>query len=220
MKKLLWTIFLLTCVLVSGLFPQTSHAGQGFHYSVTITNLTHGQIITPPILITHNEYFSLFKPGAEASQELSYLAEEGNTEPLESLLETLSSVGNVATADVPLFPGESVTLEIRGSLRARQITAAGMLASSNDAFFAVRGVQVFYGQKTVYARAYDAGTEGNSESCLHVPGPPCGSANARYPDEAEGFVYIHSGIHGIVDLTTSEHDWQNPVVAVTIKRIP
>lgn len=220
MKRLLWTVVLSTCVLSLGLVTQSSHAGQGFNYSVTITNLTRGQVITPPILITHNGQFSLFTPGTEASPELAYLAEEGNTAPLETLLDTLPSVRDVVTADAPLFPGESITLEIRGGLRARQITAAGMLASSNDAFFAVRGAQVFLGKKTGYASAYDAGTEGNSESCDHVPGPPCGSADARYPDEAEGFVYIHSGIHGVGDLTPSEHDWRNPVAAVTIKRIP
>ena len=153
MKKLLWPVFLSTCVLVSGLAPQSSHAGQGFNYSVTITNLTRGQVITPPILITHNGRFSLFKPGSEASLELAYLAEEGNTEPLESLLETLSSIGNVVTADAPLFPGESISLEIRGSLRARQITVAGMLASSNDAFASStpRGSAVTHMQNSLFS---------------------------------------------------------------------
>lgn len=36
---------------------------------------------------------------------------------------------------------------------------------------------------------------------------------------AEGYVYIHPGIHGIGDLPATNHDWNNPVAKVTIRQV-
>jgi hypothetical protein len=71
----------------------------------------------------------------------------------------------------------------------------------------------------VNATAYDAGSEANSEDCDFIPGPPCGNGGVRDTDGAEGYVYIHSGIHGIGGLDPAEFDWLNPVATVKIERV-
>ena len=50
---------------------------KGRQYAVTITNLTRGQVITPPVVIVHNEKFRLFVPGEPATPELAASAEDG-----------------------------------------------------------------------------------------------------------------------------------------------
>jgi len=81
----------------------------------------------------------------------------------------------------------------------------------------VRGPNVGAGVHMVLA--YDAGSEANTESCEHIPGPPCMNPEMRVTDGAEGFVYIHPGISGEGDLTESGYDWRNPVARFVIERL-
>jgi len=74
----------------------------------------------------------------------------------------------------------------------------------------------------VEAPAYDAGSERNSEDCDYIPGPPCNNSPAHDPADAEGYVHIHAGIHGIgpdPSVDPAMHDWRNPVAKITIRRI-
>ncbi len=65
-----------------------------------------------------------------------------------------------------------------------------MLVTTNDAFFAIRGVPVpRRGAKTADAETYDTGGEANSESCTFIPGPPCGNEQVRDTTGAEGYAY-------------------------------
>jgi hypothetical protein len=214
--------FALGLIMVVGMLVNgIAHAAEGRRYDITITNVTRGQIISPPIVISHSKNFELFTLGASASAELAALAEDGLTEPLVNHLATLSSVLDHAVAPEPLMPGASVTLRVLTRRRFRLISAAGMLVTTNDAFFAIRGKKVpLYGEKVVEAEAYDAGSEVNSESCEFIPGPPCGNGGSRDTEGAEGYVHIHAGIHGIGDLDPTMHDWRNPVVEISIRRVP
>ncbi len=189
-------------------------------YAVTITNLTRGQVLTPPVVVSHNSEFVLFTPGAPAGSELAALAEDGVTGPLLGLLNTLPSVYESSASAGPVLPGHSVTVEITTSGKFNAISAVGMLASTNDGFFAVKGIGApKKGAVSVEAEAYDAGSEANTESCAFIPGPPCGHGGIRDTAGAEGYVHVHAGIHGIGDLTPAMHDWRNPVAQVTIQRI-
>ena len=189
-------------------------------YAVTVTNLTRGQILTPPVVISHNQDFALFTLGTAAGSELSALAEDGMTGPLLGLLSSLRTVHESVVAAGPVLPGHSVTMDISVSGQFNEISVAGMLASTNDGFFAVNGVSApKRGSATVEAETYDAGSEANTESCAFIPGPPCGHPGVRDTVGAEGYVHIHAGIHGIGDLTPAMHDWRNPVAHVTIHRI-
>jgi hypothetical protein len=76
-----------------------------------------------------------------------------------------------------------------------------------------------FGEKTFAADPYDAGSEANSEFCEFIPGPPCENPGVRDTANAEGYVHIHAGIHGIGDLDASMFDWHNPVAEITIRSI-
>jgi hypothetical protein len=221
MKRL--TVGLAIALILAGTFliGGMAQAKDGVsRYAVTITNITRGQIISPPVVISHNQKFQVFHLGNPASPELAALAEDADTVPLAALLDGLDTVYDYHVADGPILPGMSVTVEVKGQGGFRIISAAGMLVTTNDAFFAVRGVYARPGAGVqVNARAYDAGSEKNSELCAFIPGPPCGNGGVRDTEGAEGYVYIHSGIHGHGDLEPADLDWQNPVAIVNIQRV-
>lgn len=192
-------------------------------YRVTITNLTAGQIISPPVVVAHDEALGLFQVGQAASAPLAALAEDGMTGPLVEMLEGLDGVRDLAVAEGPVLPGQSVSLELTASGRKAALSGVGMLVSTNDAFFGFRKAETSEMRNrrplVFDAPAYDAGSEANTESCLDIPGPPCGSPGMRVPDGAEGFVHLHGGIHGIADLLPEERDWRNPTVRITIEAL-
>ena len=188
-------------------------------YEVTITNITLGQTISPPIVISHNKDFQLFSLANPATPGLALLAEEGMPTTLETELSALHSVYQYNSAGGGIVPGGSVTVQIETTKHFRYLSAAGMLIFSNDAFFAMRGVSArSKGDGTVEARAYDAGSEFNSEDCTYIPGCGGGGVHDDITD-AEGYVYIHSGIHGIGGLDSAEYDWQNPVATIMVQKV-
>ena len=212
-------------ILVSGVaFAKGKHKDKGSSYEVTITNITRGQIISAPIVISHNKDFQLFSLGSPASAGLALLAEQGDPTDLVTELSGMHSVFTYESAAGGIAPGESVTVKIKTKKGYDLLSAAGMLVSSNDAFFAVRGVDVHKKDPMIMeARAYDAGSELNSELCEYVPGPtttnPCLEDEVGHdPSASEGYVYIHSGIHGMVDLDPAQFDWQNPVATIMIQK--
>jgi hypothetical protein len=196
-------------------------------YEVTITNITRGQILSPPIVISHNKDFQLFSLGGPATPGLAELAEDGMTATLEAELDALDSVYQYKTPEPPgpppanfIMPGASLTVVIETKGRFRYLSAASMMVSTNDAFWAIRGAHARrWATMVIDARAYDAGSEVNSEDCAFIPGPPCGSGGVRDTEGAEGYVYIHSGIHGNVDLDPAEADWNNPVAIIKIQKV-
>jgi hypothetical protein len=194
-------------------------------YAVTITNITRGQIISPPIVISHNKDFQLFSLGNPASAGLAFLAEQGDPIILETELSAMHSVFKYESAAGGIVPGASMTVEIETKKDFRFLSAAGMLVSTNDAFLAVQGVEVRKKDgMIVEARTYDAGSELNSELCEFVPGPtttdPCPTPEIGHdPSDSEGYVYVHSGIHGIADLDPAEYDWLNPVAAIMVQKV-
>ena len=201
--------------------PTLAHAQDeqflGDVWEVTITNLTKGQVISPPIAYSHGGNFQLFTPGEPAIPELAGVAEDAMNEPLIAYLQTQPKVLDVTVAAGPLMPGHTTHLYVTARGAARRITALGMLVTTNDAFFAAEGRAIGFGE-TEYAIAWDAGSEENNESCDYVPGPPCGNIGVRATDNAEGYVYVHAGIHGGSDLDPSMHDWRTPVAKVTLRR--
>ena len=47
----------------------------------------------------------------------------------------------------------------------------------------------------------------NNEDCAFIPGPPCGNPGVRDEAEAEGYVHIHAGIHGIGSIEHRTEGW-------------
>lgn len=196
-------------------------------YEITITNVTSGQPITPAVFAAHNGRHELFGRGHPASDGLQQLAENGG---VPVLAEQVAADGDIAASAVigaaPLAPGTSASTTIEVIGRINRFSLAAMLVCTNDGFGGIDGKRLprRIGDERHYnARAYDAGTETNTEMFDDLV-PPCdGDPNTgtgmSNPALAEnGTVQRHPGIQGIGDLT-SAHDWSGPVLEITIERI-
>lgn len=201
--------------------------------TITLEN-TSTMVISPPIVIVHEAGYAPFNVGSVASPELALLAEDGDASELAVIARAEQGVEVVVVAAGPLPPGESVTLEVPVGANAYYLTVLGMLVTTNDAFahvtIDIREATMMADEMSSDAmaiaghappadgivRVYDAGSERDTESCAHVPGPPCGSAGVRVTDGAEGHVALDGGILGVGDLDPSEWDWRNPVLSVQV----
>lgn len=208
-------------VIDSVILPQQK-VGQEFE--ITITNLTRGQSFAPPVLLAHGSDVELFSLGNPASGSLKTLAETGDGGPAIDEFKSLNSVYDFYQASEMIGPGESLTLTYKGANAFSQVTVAGMLTGTNDAFFwsqvtsprlggFAKGSS--YRQITELAWAYDAGTEANTESCNDVPGAGC--EGAASVGAGEGFVYFAPGISGIGDLEPELFDWRGPVAKIEVR---
>lgn len=213
---------LAKCAIVAlmSMAPALTFAGERV-YEVTVTNLTRGTLFTPLLVVTHDADISLFTPGEPASDELATLAESGMTDPLQGLLDGLTGlVSDTATADGPIFVGETATIEISANSPHDVVSFAGMLVPTNDAFVALRSMPLprAWSPASVMVPAWDAGSEENDELCANIPGPQCGDMDDS-GSPGEGYVYIGNGIQGNADLGEEAYDWNNPVARVVVRRI-
>lgn len=190
---------------------------RGRTYTVKITNLTK-QVLTPPVVASHRKSFRTFRVGGEASLPLYTMAETGAPTLLAEYLDGRPEVGDVSVGDGPIMPGQSMSIQIRGSHSAPSFSVFGMLASTNDAFFAVQGRRLTTWLTSSEAPVYDAGSEANNESCAYVPGPPCAGSEARMTDGAEGFIHRSGGLHGVGDLEPADLDWRGPAAIIEVYR--
>lgn len=200
-------------------------------FDISITNATRGQIMSPPIVVVHDPAISLFEVGQAASADLAAVAEDADAAGLLAYLAGMmgSGVDDYAVADGVVMPGGSATLSVSAQRGCRVLSMVSMLVTTNDAFVGIESVPLHgcgstitpsasRGPLKIDAVAYDAGSEANTESCDHIPGPPCGSPGVRVTDGAEGFVHVHAGIHGVADLDSAMRDWRNPAAEVRISR--
>lgn len=207
-------------------------------YGIKLTNLTHGQILTPPLVVIHSADFHLFTTGEPASDELAELAKEGDTVSLKTALESNPAVCRVQVGGGPIPPSTSLMVTIDkgvgpqklGQGNCTHLSVVAMLANTNDAFAAIGAWRLpmnlpllgYLGfgleKQQVYGPAYDAGAEVNDELCASIPGPACGTSGTSGAGTLEnGVVHIHPGVHGVVSdpatgLVPAIHDWRNPVI--------
>lgn len=221
-------------ILTGGLATgQAALAGDDARtYEVTIQVATRGQPIAPSVFVTHTSSFSMFDVGPAANMDpdqyegLAILAETGGPVDLADAIDGADGVDSVELLLTPthpmppiLFPGESNSRTITASGNTKYFSAVGMLAATNDGFYAVRGVKLpKNGSVAVYANVYDAGSEANTEVLGDIPAG--GNSNFDQPvGDEEGYIHVHAGIHGGADLDPAVHDWRNPAVEITITRI-
>lgn len=222
-------ILALSASMAVAVAPAAATGGDvnDYTYRVTVENLTDNQTLTPVVAATHKSSFRLFKTGRAASNGVQQLAENGG---VPVLADELASNGRVEAVEVigtaPLAPGTAATGLISTDRHHRRLSLASMLICTNDGF-AGRSSMRLPGsvghERTFYARAYDAGTEVNTEAYVDLV-PPCDSAGGSEmsnPDLAEnGVVRRHAGIvGGIGDLTDADHGWDDPVMKITIERV-
>ncbi len=209
---------LLTVNIISAADDNEQH-----YVEVSLTNLTPGQILSPVFIARHNSHVDpLYTLGQPASEALAKMAEDADAADLLAQWDpaTNSYVGEamvLALNDGPIPPGETVSTHFEIDDVNTRMSFISMLVTTNDAFIGGNGIDLTE-SRTINLTAYDAGSEFNSESCAYIPGPPCGS-HARDEAMAEGYVYVHNGIHGGdgSGLTPATHDWHNPVARMTIR---
>jgi len=197
---------------------------QGYTYEVTVTNLTKSQIFSPPVAVSHNSNYQLFVLGTPSSDALSTMAEDGDNSLIIASAQGSDDVLDASSAGGPVMPGQSITFSVDGSFGYNMISVAGMLVSTNDAFFAIDSVRVSgalfkrgINYTSELAWAFDAGSELNTEDCAHISGPPCGNGGVRVESDSEGYVYVHAGITGDASIDRGDYNWNGPVARVSIR---
>ncbi len=213
--------YALTTAAISGLLlsPTTASADSNTAYHVTVTNITNSISFTPILVTSHRKGISLYELGSPASDELTAVAEGGDTAPLAAVLEADPRVADVQNSGGLLEPGQSVTVTVSARKGARYISLASMMLPTNDGFIALNSVKApRHRTVTYYSQGFDAGTEPNDELCISIPGPTCGGQGPSPGAGGEGYVHINRGIHGIGDLAPDVYDWRNPVAEINITR--
>jgi hypothetical protein len=202
-------------------FPRSTEGT----YLVEFENLTEGQYLTPPNWAAHDRAVDVFQVRRPASPGVEAVAERGGVPILAAELTAavddaglgVSGVG----ADAPIGPGGSTTFEF--STVENRLSIVSMVICTNDGFAGLdsRRLPRFGGQsRTYYLRAFDAGTELNTENRADiVPAPFCNGEGGTGEDQPEidenGTITRHPTFRGVGDMPDS-FDWTGPVVKVTI----
>lgn len=214
-------------------------------YEVTITNMTQGQPLSPPVLVTHTSAVHLWKKGLTASPSLRMIAEEGMTKDMVKACQGKSTdiAFAPATPEGHIMPGKSMTMKIKakpGDL----LSAVAMIAATNDGFIGLdscpldeKGMTAMKaamteetstdarskdtmpmmkdGMISKEAMAMDAGTEENTEKKSDTPAPDMGKGHVATDPQQP--VSMHKGIMGSGDLDKDKMGWTGPVAKFEIK---
>ena len=192
-------------------------------YEVTVTNLTQAQPFSPTAVALHAEG-QFWQIGAPASEALEYLAEGGDN----SFILQSDTVVSGSSGQGPIPPGgsETITVSITDNQQPR-LSVITMLVNTNDAFTGLNAqnlAELDVGERMMrVARAYDSGTEANSELAGTIPGPIDDGVGFDANRDDVDFVALHPGIvsaqDGLVDSVLSYvHAFDNPVARITIVR--
>lgn len=203
-------------------FDRGEISGQEFEFEITIENMTPAtadgasQPFSPPLLVTHSRNFHLYRLGSYASEELAQIAQDANSAPMLEYLAQSSQVNQVVQGDGVVFPGSMTKLRVKATPVRDKLSLVTMLVNTNDAFAGLDAVNFpKHGTLVYYLRAYDAGSEKNTELAAHIPGPCCG--NPFMGISTHERIRVHKGIKGIGDLDPVVYGWQQPVAKLTIK---
>jgi hypothetical protein len=187
------------------------------HFEVTIENTNPGQNFSPPVLVLHRPGYRLFELGQPASEPLWQLAEEGSTTGFEALADPDVHAIVIAPAvhrrNSPLV---TAGFEAPGDLA---LSLAAMISLTNDGFVAAQALALpaaVGASVTADLRAYDAGSEANTESCEHVP---CAVHGRRMTEGAEGMVAEHPGVRGDADIPPARAWPESVLGTLTITRL-
>lgn len=226
LRRLIPLVFLLGILALTGCGSDDDPVRAT--YRIQVTNITHGQPLSPLAVVFHGDDYRAWTIGDAADPALEQLAEGGDPTDFIQGAGDHADVVATATGTGVILPGttDQVDLTVPAYLPFR-LTLATMLVNTNDAFGGVNGKSIgslAVGQSTVFlAPAYDAGTEANTESAQSVPGPAAGGEGYNALRDDTDRVTIHpGGISHQDGLTGSAldgaHRWDNPVLKVAITR--
>jgi hypothetical protein len=220
MRRIL--LLAVALALALGLTAASATADQGARtWRVTVENLTPAgsQPLSPPLFVVHGKRVDVWSVGEIANHGVAAIAEDANNSVLESALPSLPGVRDVFTgAGGPIPSGTSQSYVVEANGAHDRLTLLTMLVNTNDAFTGLDSLR-FRNQGTmVFRMAYDAGSERNNELASHIPGPCCNNPFVRDPEGA--LIAPHTGITGVGDLDPAVYGWTEPVVKITVERIP
>lgn len=233
------------------LFTQGDSRGTST-YTITIQNLSN-QPLGPVVAATHPDTTVMWRLGEDASAGVQTVAEMGNPAPLfaevtaqfdanavTDLWNTgrpLTRMGVTQAAFGPFAPGADLIDHAEFEITASAgdlFSCASMAIITNDGFWGVDSVGLpESGEKTLYAFAYDAGTEENTElsSDLDDGGSVLAAAplpnddtnpdvndNGGTPTSPRGTIQLHPGIQGVGDLDAATFGWNEPIAVITIRK--
>jgi hypothetical protein len=87
-------------LLISAAHADDQRRGATRNDTLTMTNLTLGQDLSPPVLVTHAHYVRIFARGDAASDALAIVGEDGDGQPPAALASTLPEVAAAHRLDV------------------------------------------------------------------------------------------------------------------------
>lgn len=194
-------------------------------YTVTITNTTHNQPMSPPAVVIYEGDTKAWNVGYAASHGLEVLAESGSPADFVSEAESASAT---ATGDGIVGPGASTSIQLESTkTTSLTLTLATMLVNTNDAFTGVTAwnigqLEVGESIKTL-APIYDAGTEFNDELAIYVPGPAGGGEGYSEGRETADQVTRHPGVvtqaDGYAESALNEsHKFDNGAILIVVER--
>jgi hypothetical protein len=194
-----------------------------YSYTVTVTNLTYAQPLSPLGVILHTDT-KMWMVGNAASVALEKLAEGGDNTDFLADTNALAQ----KSSDGVILPGSMSTVDLSTTDRmATYFTAATMLVNTNDAFSGLTGIDISTmavdDTKSWNLNVYDAGTELNTEAAGTIPGPADGGNGFDATRDDVDFVSYHSGVVSQDDglsssVLTQAHRFDNPAIKLTIKR--
>ncbi len=193
----------MTIVGCSSSDDDDTSAGGGTEagiFRVSVTNLTTGQPMTPPVVALHDASVSLFTIGQAASPELQAIAEDGNNDPMVALAASLSEVSASGVAPGPFGPGETTSIVLETEAADQVLSVVNMVVCTNDGFSGTDSMALPTGSDTLSfeAVAYDAGTELNELDPDYWVAPCGGSGDNLHEDEG-GITTPHLGQTGTGD---------------------
>lgn len=204
--------------------PTPPTAPAEYSYSVTLTNLTYAQPLSPLGVVLHADA-KMWTVGQASSIALEKLAEGGDN--TDFIADTAALASN--SGDGVILPGTASTIEVSTTDRnATFFTAATMLVNTNDAFSGLTGIDIStmaINDSTSWNLAvFDAGTEANTEMMGSIPGPADGGVGFDAIRDDVDFVAYHSGVVSQDDglsssVLTQAHRFDNPAIKITITRI-
>ena len=192
-------------------------------FRISVTNLTSGQPMTPPVVALHDSSVSLFTIGEAASPELQAIAEDGNNAPMVALAGSLAEVtaSGVAFVDPsapgPIPPGGTASIVLQTEAADQLLSVVNMVVCTNDGFTGADSVALPTGDEPVSFEAlpYDAGTELNELNADYWV-PPCGGSGENLHEDENGITGAHPGQTGVGDFDFVGSD---AVIRIDVERI-
>ncbi|MCL1141035.1 spondin domain-containing protein [Shewanella pneumatophori] len=193
-------------------------------YTISVTNLTANQPMSPIAVVTHAADSLLWTSGESASLALETLAESGDASGLTDetgITELVSGAGI-------LMPGASEEISLSlDSTSIADLSVVTMLVNTNDAFAGFTGYDLSslaVDESMVFrVITYDAGTEANSEAKGTIPGPADGGEGFNATRDDSNKVHAHPGVissdDGLSDsILDASHRFDNPTLLIKISR--